>query len=275
MPNGGSAITRALRSEWTKVRSVPSTPWLLVATIAVTIGFGVLVCSALGTSGSPPGCVPGNPGCGDEDVILNSLSGVYLGQIPAIALGVLVATSEYATGTIKATFTALPRRTTVVIAKSAVLAAPILAAGLAASAASFLLGQPILHTNGFVPEQGYPLASLTDPVAARAIVGTALYFGVIGIFAFALGTITRRVGSATVLTLAVVYLPAIVSLMLGDPIRSWLQRLSPMTAGLAIQRTVQRADSIPIGTWTGLGVAAAWSAAALVTATQLARHRDV
>jgi ABC-2 type transport system permease protein len=274
MSSRARAVTRALRSEWTKLRSVPSTSWLLLATIAVTVGFSVLVCSAVDTSGAAPGCVPGTPGCGDEDVVLNSISGVYLGQIAAIALGVLAATSDYATGTIRATFTALPRRATVVLANSAVLAAPVLAAGLVASAASFLLGQPILHANGFVPERGYPLASIADPPAVRAIIGTALYLAVVAIFGFAVGTIARRAGSAIAITLTVVYTPAILSLMLADPLRGWLQRLSPMMAGLAVQRTVQRADSVPIGTWAGLGVSAAWSAATLVTAIYLVLRRD-
>jgi ABC-2 type transport system permease protein len=256
------------------LRTVSSTGWLLLATVGVTIAFGLLVCSAVDTGGGAPGCVPGRPGCGDEDVVLNSLSGVYLGQIAAVALGVLAATSDYATGTIRATFAAIPQRATVVIAKCAVLAAPVFDAGLAASAASFLLGQPILHANGFVPEQGYPLASLTDPPAARAVIGTALYLVAIGVFGSAVGTIARRAGSAVAITLAVLYAPAIVSLMLGDPLRGWLQRLSPMMGGLAIQRTVPRADSVPIGTWAGLGVAAAWAAVAFVAAIWLVRRRD-
>ena len=275
MSDDRRAITLALRAEWTKLRSVPSTPWLLAATITSTCAFSLLVCTAVDTAGGTPGCAPGRPGCGDEDVVLNSLAGVYLGQLAVIALGALAATSEYATGTIRATVSAIPRRATVVLAKTAVLAAPVVAAGLAASVGSFLIGQPILHTNGFVPAHGYPLVSLADPAAARAIIGTALYLGATAILSFAVGTICRRAGSAIAITLAIVYTPAIISLMVADPLRGWLQRLSPMMAGLAVQRTVPRDDSVPIGTWAGLGVAAAWSAVALVTAIHLVRRRDV
>ena len=267
-------FTRVAQAEWTKLRSVPSTSWLFLATVASTIAFGLLVCSAVETAGAPPGCVPGKPGCGDEDVVLNSLSGAYLGQIAVIALGVLAATSEYATGTIRSTFAAVPRRSTVVLAKVAVLAAPILIAGLVGSAASFLLGQPILHANGFVPAQGYPLVSLADPSAARAVIGTAMYLGVTAVLGLAVGTISRRAGSAIANVLAIVYGPAILSLTLSDPLRGWLQRLSPMMAGLAVQRTVLRADSVPIGSWAGLGVAAGWAAVALLTAMWLVCRRD-
>src|SRR4029453_9058583 len=93
-------ITRPPRAEWTKLRSGPSTPVLLLAGVGATVAFGLLMCSTVDTAGSPPGCVPGRPGCGDEDVVLNSLSGAYIGQIPLAALGVLLATAEYAQGAI-------------------------------------------------------------------------------------------------------------------------------------------------------------------------------
>jgi ABC-2 type transport system permease protein len=265
-------LVRAAEAEWTKRRSVPTTSWLLLATVASTIAFGMLVCSAVDTAGARPGCVPGRPGCGDEDVVLNSLSGAYLGQIAVIALGVQAATSEYATGTIRSTFAAIPQRSTVVLAKAAVLTAPILIAGLLGSAPSFLLGQPILHLNGFVPSQGYPLVSLADPAAIRAVIGTALYLGVVAVLGFAVGTLSRRAGCAIATVLPIVYAPAILSLMLSDSLRGWMQRLSPMMAGLAVQRTVRRADSVPIGSWAGLGVAAAWSAVALLAAIWLVRR---
>jgi ABC-2 type transport system permease protein len=144
----------------------------------------------------------------------------------------------------------------------------------ATSTASFLLGEPILHANGFVPAQGYPLASLADPSAARAIIGTAMYLVVIPVLGLAVGTISRRAGSAIATVLAIVYAPAILSLMLSDPLRGWLQRLSPTMAGLTVQRTVLRADSAPMGSWAGLGVAAGWSAIALLTAMWLVCRRD-
>jgi ABC-2 type transport system permease protein len=242
--------------------------------VVSTIAFGLLVCSAIDTGGGHAGCVPGAPGCGDEDMVLNSLSGAYLGQIAVVALGVLAATTEYSSGMIRTTFAAMPRRRKVMLAKVAILVGPVLLAGLAASSASFLLSQPILHANGFILEQGYPTVSLADAPAVRAITGTALYLGVIAVFAFGVGAIVRRTGAAIAVLLAIVYAPGIVSLMIAEPLRGWVQKASPMMAGLAVQRTVLRADSVPIGTWAGLGVAAAWSAIALVAALWLVRCRD-
>jgi ABC-2 type transport system permease protein len=62
--------------------------------------------------------------------------------------------------------------------------------------------------------------------------------------------------------------------MLAEPLRDRVQTLSPMMAGLAVQATVPRADSVPIGPWAGLGVAAAWTGVALALALWLVRRRD-
>jgi ABC-2 type transport system permease protein len=273
MPEGGRAV-RTLRAEWSKLRSVPSTAWLLLAGVASTIAFGLLVCSAVDTGGASPGCAPGRPGCGDEDMVLNSLSGAYIGQIAFVALGVLVATSEDAKGMVRTTFAAMPWRSGVVLARAAVVVGPVVVAGLIAGTGSFLLGQPMLHGNGFIPAQGYPVIAIADPAAVRAIVGTAVYLGVIAVLGFAVGLITRRAGPAIALVLVVLYGPAIVSLMLADPMRGTMQRFSPMMAGLAVQRTVERADSVPIGQLAGLAVAVAWATAAVLVAVWLVRTRD-
>jgi hypothetical protein len=81
------------------------------------------------------------------------------------------------------------------------------------------------------------------------VLRTAQYLGAVAVLAFAVGTILRSASVAIAVVLAILYAPAIVSLMLADPLRGSLQSVSPMMAGLAVQRTVMRADSIPIGTW--------------------------
>jgi ABC-2 type transport system permease protein len=57
---------------------------------------------------------------------------------------------------------------------------------------------------------------------------------------------------------------------------SWhrhLDQIAPMTAGLAIQYTTGL-RSAPIGPWPGIGVLAAWAAAALLAGGVLLRCRD-
>jgi ABC-2 type transport system permease protein len=268
-------VDRVWRAEWIKLRTVPSTAFAVAAAIGATVLLGVVVCSSVDTAGVvAPGCRPGAPGCGDEDVVLNSLGGVYLGQIAVVALAVLAVTSEHATGTIRTTFAANPRRLAVLAGKAAVVSSIAFVVGLAAGTASFLAGQPILHGNGFTGAQGYPAVSLADGPAARAVVGTALYLVAIALLALGVGAVVRRSGAAIGALLGLLYVPMIVSMLLPSGVRGTVQRVAPMTAGLAVQRTVDRADSVPIGPWAGLGVAALWAAGALLAAVYVTRTRD-
>jgi ABC-2 type transport system permease protein len=52
-----------------------------------------------------------------------------------------------------------------------------------------------------------------------------------------------------------------------------LDQISPMTAGLAIQDTINLASQ-PIGPWAGLGVLAAWAAGALLIGGAALCYRD-
>jgi hypothetical protein len=81
----------ALRSELTKIRTVRSTYWTLVALVAVTGIIGAFTCAITG---------PGQAGPGYDPAYL-SLDGLILGQLIVAVLGVLTITSEYSTGMIR------------------------------------------------------------------------------------------------------------------------------------------------------------------------------
>ena len=153
----------AVRAEWIKLRTVRSTTWSLLAFAGVSILFSALATWESETSGGSPG----NPG--DNDIVLDSLSGIWFGQMAAAVLAVLAITSEYSTRMIRTTLAANPRRRTVLAAKTAVVGIVVLVVGLAVSVACFLLGQSILRGNGFTYENGYPAASLADGTPLRAV----------------------------------------------------------------------------------------------------------
>jgi ABC-2 type transport system permease protein len=272
MSRAAGTVGRLLRVEWAKLGSIRSTWLIVLAAVVSTLAFGLIVCSSVDTGGGSPGCVPGAAGCGDEDVVIDSLGGAYIGQIAFVALGVVAITTEFATGAILTTFLAEPTRRRAVIARAAVIGAVAFAAGLVAALGSFVAGQAILHGNGFVPENGYPIVRLTDLPVVRAIVGTAVYLAAIALLGLGVGAILRRSGAAIATVLTLLYLPLIVSLMLPEAIRGAVQTVSPMMAGLAVQVTVARADSVPIGPWAGLMVAAAWAVGALALATWFIRR---
>lgn len=259
---------RVVRAEWTKFWSVRGTRWWLLIAVAVTVGFTVLLASGAGTDAT-------QAGQGDDDVVVNSLRGVYFGQLVVITLGVLVGTSEYVTGLIRTTFTAAPERSWVLAAKAVVLGTAVAAAGLVASFTSFLLAQPLLQGNGYVAP-AYPPPSLVSEPVLRAIVGTGLFLTLLALLGLGLGIILRRTGGAITALVAVTFVPVFAaepgSPLLSEEAAMWVRRIAPMT-GLAIQQTRDPAD-IAIGPWAGLGVLCGYAVAALVVAGWLLSRRD-
>jgi ABC-2 type transport system permease protein len=261
-------MSAALRAEWVKLRTVRSTAWALLSLVGVSVLFSALGALDTETSGGSPG----HPG--DNDIVLDSLQGVWFGQIAGAVLGVLVITSEYSTRMIRTTLAASPRRRTLFMAKTAVVGVVVLAAGLVTSFACFLIGQAILRGNGFVYENGYPAASLADGETFRAVAGTGLYLGLLGVFSLGVGAILRHTAGAITVVLAAVLAPVIAISFLPDNIAEWAERGSLMAAGAALQQTVDRPDNIPLQPWTALGVMSAWAAASLLLAFLLIARRD-
>src|SRR5215831_5140834 len=129
---------RVLRSEWTKLRTQPSVRWALLSAVILVIGFGVGY-SLLRAARPPRGAA-----AAAFDPASVSLSGVQLAQIAAGVLGVLLITSEYASGLIRAGFAAVPRRLPILWGKAALLVAATVAVSLPAVLVTFLAGQSIL-----------------------------------------------------------------------------------------------------------------------------------
>jgi ABC-2 type transport system permease protein len=259
---------QALRSEWVKLRTVRSTYWSLLLLVGLSLLFSALACWESETQGGSLG----QPG--DNDIILNSLAGVFFGQIAAAVLAVLAITSEYTTRMIRTTFAANPRRRSVLAAKALVVASVVLGVGLATSAACLLIGQRILQSNGFTAENGYSALSLADSDARWAVLGSAAYLGLLALFCVGVGAVLRHTAGAITVVLAIVLAPVIAIGFLPEGAAEAVEKASLMSAGLAIQQTVQRDDSIPLSQLGGLGVAAAYAVVAMVVAVWLIGRRD-
>jgi ABC-2 type transport system permease protein len=259
---------QAIRAEWLKLRTVRSTAWSLLTLVGVSLFFSALACWESETMGGSPG----RPG--DNDIVLDSLAGIWFGQIGAAVLAVLVMTSEYSRGMIRTTFAASPRRRAVLAAKATVVGAVVLVVGLATCATCFLIGQEILQTNGFTYENGYPAQSLADGTVFRAVAGSAVYLALLAVFALSMGTIVRNTAGAITIVLAVVLAPVIAIGFLPEHVAEWFEKYSLMGAGLSIQQTVERPDNIPLGPWGGLAVVTAYAVVALLVAVVSIARRD-
>jgi hypothetical protein len=61
---------------------------------------------------------------------------------------------------------------------------------------------------------------------------------------------------------------------LPDRAAEWVERVSLMSAGLAMLQTVERPDNIPLEPWAGFAVVCAWAFGALGLALWLVARRD-
>ncbi len=255
----------ALHAEWTKLRTLPGTGWLLIGAVAATVIVGATVSASLSCTSSA-GCHP--------DVTKLSLSGAGLSQAIVAIVAVLAVSGEYGTGMIRTTLVATPRRTTVLAAKAAVVTAVTLAAGTLAVLGSVLAGRLILPGHGYSPANGYPALSLADGTVLRAAGGTVPYLALIALLSLGIATAVRDAAVAIGAVLGLLYLFPILSQTVGSPgVARHLQQIGPMTAGLEIQASTGL-HSLPISPWVGLGVLAAWAAAAMLAGGLLLRLRD-
>jgi ABC-2 type transport system permease protein len=260
-------MRHAVHAEWTKLRTVPSTGWLLLAVVAFTIAVSAIAASSASTTFCevPAEC--------PADLPQLSLTGLWLGQALVAVLASLTITNEYGTRLITTTLAANPRRVRVLLVKAGVVTALALAAGLAAVAGSLLAGSGILTSSGFTAGSGYPHLALTEASTVRAAAGTVLYFGLVAVLSVGIGAIVRDTAGAVTTALGVLYVFPLLASFVSDPDwQEWLERISP-TSGMNIQQTVGL-DEMVVGPWAGLGILAGWAGAAMLLGTLLFRFRD-
>ena len=254
----------ALHAEWTKLRTVAGPRWLLLGTVVLTVALSAAVTSLMTCRAA---------GC-HYDTTRLSLTGVHLGQALVAILAVQVVSAEYASGMIRTTLAAIPRRTTAFTAKAVTLTGIVAAAGTTAVLGSLLAGRILLPRNGFTPAHGHPALSLADGPTLRATVGSILYLTLIALLSLGVAAVLRDSASSTGVVLGLLYLFPVLAQVIDDP--HWqrlLQQVGPMSAGLTVQATTDL-DSLPLTPWAGLAVTAGWAAAALTAGVLVLCVRD-
>jgi ABC-2 type transport system permease protein len=266
---GWTGLPDALHAEWTKLRTLAATWWLLAAAAALTVAVSAAVSLAVQCRLS--GCAPAQTGADPARI---SLAGVDLGQAVVALLAGNAVGGEYGTGMIRVTLAATPRRPTMLAAKAVVVTGWALAAGIVAVLGSVLAGRLILPGRGLSAANGYVLVSLGNGPDLRAALGSVLYLALIALLALGVTAAVRDSAAGVGLVLGLLYLFPIVSSVIPDHVLArHLEQIAPMTAGLDIQATTGL-RSLPLTPWQGLGVLAAWAAAALVLGGLLLRLRD-
>lgn len=250
-----------LRSELTKLRSVRSTYWTATAAALGTIAVAVIICVQWRVN-----LLDGKDSLHGFDATLTSINGLYLAQIAAGTLGVLVISSEYGTGMIRATMSAVPQRRAVLAAKGVVFAACTLVAGELLSFTAFAIGQAILAP-------AHASVGFGHPGTLRAVAGGGLYLTAVGMLGFGLGALIRHTAGALSAFFGVLFASTALVDLLPTSWRNTVIDYMPANAGSQILTTI-RTDSA-LGPWTGLGVLSLYAAIAVAAATILITRRDV
>jgi ABC-2 type transport system permease protein len=252
-----------LLSEWTKLRSVRSTKWSLGAGFVLTIAFPILF--AVVTRTHWHSMAPHERA--DRHPLDIALAGVNVAQLAIAVLGVLLITAEYSTGSIRSTFTAVPRRLPVLWAKLLDYAVVAFVLTLPAVIVSFFATQAILSN---IPQLQI---SFSHPGVLRTVLGGAVYVTLVGVFALALGAIVRNTAGGIATFAAIFFvLPPLMNLL---PL-SWNHAISqylPLESGG--QLFVLHHGAHTLRPLTGGLVFAAYCAAAIAIAAFLLVRRDV
>jgi ABC-type transport system involved in multi-copper enzyme maturation permease subunit len=254
-----------MRAEWTKIRSVRSTVWTLLIFVVVCIGLTALITWLTASHWTGPHAASRDASVISDPVSFILGTGVGLGQLAIAVLGVLVMTTEYSTGVIRASLLAVPRRLPMLAAKAVVFAVLLIVVTEIVAFCSFFVGSAILHAH--VP------VSLGDSGVARAVLGAGLYLTVLGLFALAIGTMIRHTAGAIATAIGVVFVLPILSGLLPGNWGAHINAYLPEQAGTLITHTHEQSGDL-LSPWQGFGVLCIWTALLLAVAAYLLHRRD-
>jgi ABC-type transport system involved in multi-copper enzyme maturation permease subunit len=216
LPIEQATLAHALRSEWTKIRTVRSTVWTLCVMIALVVGINLLVVVPIEHSNdsSTPVLAPG-------------VFGLLFGQLAIVTLGVLVITSEYGTGMIRTTLTSCPQRSRVLTAKAIVFFLLTFTITTVACTMTALINWSVMSgkstdevgsSPGVFVKNGKMVASGGEWLGAT--LGAGLYVALLGLLALAIGTLLRHSAGAITAMLGVVMLPLMLAIFLPSSLQS-------------------------------------------------------
>ena len=287
---GRAGLAGTLRSEFTKLRSVRSTYWTIAAVVVVSVGFAAIAGLAIANN------IHNNPvNKAGMDTTQASLGAFFeLGQLIIAVLGVLVITSEYSTGMIRTSLTAMPRRGTVYAAKLIVFTTVTLVVSLITSFISFFVGQAAMSGSGVtaslfhsvtIPANGVQNGPpnnvtfngtivITPGTVLTAILGTALFVTVVGLIAFGLGSIIRHTAGAITSAIGLMFVIPIILQLLPDTWRWDIVRFFPDAAGRVLSVTVGQHNPHLWSAWPQFGVTLVYAAVLVGVGAYLFRTRD-
>ncbi|HVA53807.1 MAG TPA: ABC transporter permease subunit [Acidimicrobiales bacterium] len=259
--SGDLSLGPVVRSEWIKFRTVRSTLTGVFVMFVLTIGLGALIAwatrSHFHTLSGPEQLT--------FDPVSTSLIGVVFSQFAIGVIGTLLITSEYASGLIRTTLGAVPKRILLVSGKLVVLITSMFVVTEIACFAAFFVGQRIFL--GAVPT-----ASLTSNSVLRAVVFAGVYLTLLSVVSFSLGLIIRHSAAAIGIFVSIVLILPLLSLALPQSWRDHIVKFEPSELGNAMTSVVT--PSGDMSALSSLVMLVIYAAVVLVIGTLLFQRRD-
>ncbi|MFB9879365.1 hypothetical protein ACFFMN_15565 [Planobispora siamensis] len=257
------SVRAALAAEWVKIRTLRSTAVALLLGVVLSAGLAYLLGLSFSANLSSMAREQTEP----ADLLFATFYSLTLGQLPLVVFAVLAVGGEYASGTIHASLTAMPRRGAFYGGKMLAVALTVLGVAVVTVPAVFFAAQAGLGRYGMSPDaDGVP----------QALIGSCLYLTLICVFAAGVTAMLRGPALSLGILLPVFFLG---SQGLGNvPQVKAVAQYLPDQAGMVIMHlTGPPGDphfGRPYGPWAGMGILALWAAAALIGGYLTLRRRD-
>jgi ABC-2 type transport system permease protein len=258
---------RTLRSEWLKLWTLRSTWWVAGSTVVAVVLIALLGATTAVTFADDPEISAQMGGTFEPAELVTS--GVAFGELILAVLGVLVITNEYSSGMIRATFSAVPTRLPVMVAKTLVVAVVALLVGVLSVGLSYAVTYPVLAGEGMQ-------ADLGEWVTQRILGGAVVVLVLIALMALGIGAVLRHTAAAIFTIVALVFVVPIVLVFINNDVADWIEKVLPsnaanafLTASGAAQQGVTLLTPLQ-----GLLALVAWAAVPLVVGSILTKRRD-
>lgn len=250
-----------VRSEWLKFRSVRSSIVGVVLTLVLTIGLAALVTWLIRRNWATTSVLTK----ATFDPVQTSLVGVILAQFAIGVIGALFVTSEYSSGSMRTTLTAVPKRVELMLGKLIVLIASVFVLSEFCCFVSFLLGQKIF--SGVVPT-----ASLSNSSDLRAVIFSGVYLTLFAALSFGLGIIIRHSGASICAIVGILLIVPLIFDFLPQNVREAGDKFLPSELG-----NVMSSPSLvshDFGVWTSVILLVVYAVVSVGVGISLFTKRD-
>jgi ABC-2 type transport system permease protein len=253
------------RSEWTKMRTVRSTGWSLLTMAVLSLGFTVFYADKLTSSWSTQDAAS-RKGFTSDPVATLLQPGATFGQLAVGVLGVLLIASEYATGMIRVSVLAVPRRTPILAAKAVVFGSVVFVLALAVAVPSYLVGSTITHRHA--------ATSIGQASTVHAILAFAVFMVTTALIGLAIGAITGRPVAGLGALIALQYVLPLVSSFFSGSVAEHVVAALPATSASAVMSNGHNPDNL-YSPLASLAIILAWAAVLLGAGLITVKRRNI